>query len=161
MEEITNTLLKKIATKAGLASENEPPKFQFGAVNYVQKIISGRATAEKTVVKQILDEIITRDSISKDIQARIDLDIIQCANFLHEIHSITERQYLIDNDGLRFSGRRTTIDMKMLELEGEKRAEEVNAWKDMSALRRYLLFALKDYWNAVRRAELINLQKCD
>lgn len=158
MEEMTNMILRKIGSTAGLLSESNQIKPRPEVTNYVQKIVSGKAKAEKAVVKQILEEILAREAISQDIKSRIESDILQCSNSLHEINSITENQYLIDKDNLRFSARKTQLDMKILDLEAEKRTEQVNAWKDISTLRRYLLFGLKNYWDAVRRAELISLK---
>ena len=157
MNEINNMLLKKMTDNISITSGNEV-KAQPETISYVQKMVSGRVKAEKAIVKQILEEIVVRENISKDIHSKIDLDMLQCENFLHEINSITKRQYLIDKDSLRFSARKTEFDMKLLSLEAEKRAEQLSIWNDISTLRRYLLFAFKDYWNAVRREEIINLK---
>lgn len=127
------------------------------AGDYVGRLFSDKAKAEKAVLKQLLNEITLREGIRKDILFRIDNDICQCENFLHEIRSITAHGYFIPEESLAFGTRRTSLETKVLELEELKREEEVKAWEDLSTLRRYLLFALRDYWAAVRRKDLLVL----
>jgi len=125
------------------------------AGSFVGRLFSDKAKAEKAVIKQLLNEISLREDLRKDIHVRIDTDICQCENLLHEIRTITEKKYFVPEESIAFGSRRTTLETKVLELEGCKREEDIESWRDLSTLRRYLLFALKDYWAAVRRRELL------
>mgnify|MGYP001575730727 CR=1 FL=1 len=125
------------------------------AKSYVQSLISDKTKAEKAVAKQLLNEIGLREKIRRDSIRSIDEDICQSENLLNEIRAITEAPYFPAIDDLRFGSRRTTLEMKLLELNELKRRQEVEAWKDESTLRRYLLFAFRDYWIAARRSQLL------
>lgn len=122
----------------------------------VSALFQDKVKAEKAIVRQLLNEIVIRDTIRKDAQHKVDEEICQCENWLNEIRAIREHSYVPDPEmSLLFGSRRTSLESKILDLEVEKRAEESSAWKDISTLRRYLLFALRDYWAAARRGELL------
>lgn len=127
---------------------------KLNARNYVSSLISDKTKAEKAVVKQLLNEIALRETIRRDGIGSIDEDLCRCENWLNEIRAITEGAYSLQDD-LRFGSRRTTLEMKILELNELKRRQEVDAWTDVSTLRRYLLFAFRDYWLAARRGQLL------
>ena len=104
----------------------------------------------------VLNEIEIRDTIRQKAHHKVDEEICQCENWLNEIRAIRGHSYVPEPEmSLLFGSRRTSLESKILDLEGEKRAEESSAWKDISTLRRYLLFALRDYWAAARRGELL------
>lgn len=125
------------------------------AQDYVRGLVSDKAKAEKAIVKQLLNEIVLRENIRRDSLRTIEEDLCQVENSLHEIRAIIEGSYLPMHEDLRFGSRRTTLEMKMLDLNELKRRQEVDAWKDVSTLRRYLLFSLRDYWAAARRNQLL------
>ena len=122
----------------------------------VSALFQDKVKAEKAIVRQLLNEIAIRDTIRQKAQHKVDEEILQCENWINEIRAIREYSYAPEpEESLLFGSRRTSLESKILDLEGEKRAEESSAWKDISTLRRYLLFALRDYWAAARRGELL------
>ena len=119
-------------------------------------LFQDKVKAEKSIIRQLLNEISIRENIRNEAHRKVDEDICQCANWLIEIQAIRGYSYVPEPEtSLLFGSRRTSLESKILDLEGEKRAEESSAWKDISTLRRYLLFALRDYWGAARRGELL------
>lgn len=40
-------------------------------------------------------------------------------------------------------------------LEQEKRKEELECWRDLMFLKKYLLSSLKEYWDLVKRGEVL------
>jgi len=143
----------------GIASKGSSEGMSDGAKRYVGLMFSDKAKAEKAVIKQLLNEITLRENIHKDLLSRIDEDICQCKTFLHQIEAVTAGNELFSDASLAFGGRRTTFEAKVMDLERMKRDEELMAWRDLALLRRYLLFALKDYWAAARRRGLLSLGK--
>lgn len=122
----------------------------------INRFFSDRAKAEKSIVRQILGEITLREGIRRVAVDGIEADILQCENWLLEIRSLTGGKYLPPEESLQFGSRRTTLEIKLLDLNETKRTAETDAWKDISTLRRYLLFAFRDYWTAARRSQLLN-----
>ena len=47
------------------------------------------------------------------------------------------------------------LETNVLDLEKEKRKEYLECWRDLSFLKKYLLSALKDYWDLSRRSEAL------
>ena len=134
----------------------EPSSYHAPDKQFVSRFFSDRTKAEKTIVKQILGEITIREAIQRAAVEGIEADILQCENWLLGIRSLTEGKYLAPEESLEFGTRRTTLEMKLLDLHELKRMTGTDAWNDLSTLRRYLLFAFRDYWTAARRSQLLN-----
>ncbi|MFC1678732.1 hypothetical protein ACFL2T_00735 [Elusimicrobiota bacterium] len=161
--------LRQLAERQGLPHHallpDENPKrvlegaaHQMQAQDYVRLLFSDRPKAEKSIVRQLLNEIVLREKIRDESFHGIDQDICECGTWLNEIRAIREKSYVpVPEESLIFGARRTTLELRVLELEGERRKEEVDSWRDLSTLRRYLLFALRDYWSAARRKQLLLL----
>jgi len=157
------TYLRMLAQERGLPHEvkglegiaGERVAGKEAGQEFVKSLFGDKVKAEKAILKQMLNEISLRESLHKDIVARIDDDILKCENFLLEISSMTDGKYFVPEESIRFGTRRTGLEMKVFDLESAKREEDLQAWQDLSTLRRYLLFALKDYWAAARRSELL------
>ena len=47
---------------------------------------------------------------------------------------------------------------RLIDLEKEKRQEYLTCWKDLMFLKRYLLSALKDYWNLSNRKSFLGME---
>lgn len=133
-------------------TEGQPGNLQ----ERVAGIFGDRVKAEKAIMRQILREIAQRDSIHLKAVRDLDESILQCENWLGQIFAIRENSYVPDpEESLLFGQRRTALEQKILDLKSERRAEESEAWRDLSTLRRYLLFSFRDYWSASRRSELL------
>lgn len=143
-------------TTLDLGSWPEPTSYSKDSTLSINRFFSDRAKAEKSIVKQILGEITLREGIRRAALDGIEADILECENWLLGIRSLTEGKYLAPEESLEFGTRRTTLEMKLLDLHELKRSTGAEAWKDLSTLRRYLLFAFRDYWAATRRSQLLD-----
>ena len=124
----------------------------------VQRLFSDKTKAEKAIVRQLLSEIVAREQIKKEAFGQIEEEICQCETWLHDIRAAADQEkYLPPEEGMRFHARRTQVDFKILELQEKKREAGLSAWQDLSTLRRYLLFAFRDYWSAARRNQVLGL----
>ena len=47
------------------------------------------------------------------------------------------------------------IESKVLDLEKEKRKEQIECWRDLMFLKKYLMSSLKDYWELVKKREVL------
>lgn len=140
----------------GLSNQAQPPG-QAGVQGFVQRLFSDRAKAEKSIVQQIQNEISQREEISRDNVVSLEDDILQVENWLLDIRAMTAGKYLDPERSLEFGSRRTALELKLLDLHALQREEQAEAWKDLSTLRRYRLFALRDFWNVERRNRLLDL----
>ncbi|MCX5698651.1 MAG: hypothetical protein NTX01_03005 [Candidatus Omnitrophica bacterium] len=123
----------------------------------VDKVFADKGRTLKATVKALFNEILTREKLDSELLKRIDSDICKTDSYLEQIHFLTKRQYTPDLD-LAFSRRRTQLESQVKDLEKEKRQEYHECWKDLMFLKKYLLSALKDYWNLGGRKTFLNVE---
>jgi hypothetical protein len=135
----------------------DEPQIERGVV---EKIFSDKGRTLRTTVKALFNEILLRERMNSKLLCGIDSDICKTDFYLEQIKSLTGRQYTPDLS-IAFSRRRTQLESQVIDLEKEKRQEYLACWKDLMFLKKYLLSALKDYWNirsSVQETETYNWQ---
>ena len=123
----------------------------------VDKVFSDKSRTLKATVKALFNEILTREKLDSELLKKIDSEICKTDTYLEQIRSVTKKQYTHDLE-LAFSRRRTQLETRVLDLEKEKRHEYHECWKDLMFLKRYLLSALKDYWNIGGRKSFLDVE---
>jgi len=48
------------------------------------------------------------------------------------------------------------LENNVLELEKEKRKEYLECWRDLMFLKKYLLSSLKDYWDLIKKRDVLS-----
>ncbi len=139
------------------ATLSEIPPSKISSKSLPEILFSSKAKTLKATVKQLLDEIELRKTLHADLINRINYDSRQCGNLLEEITLLTRNNYLIER-AVDFSSRRTQIEVQIIDLEKEKRQEDLVFWKDIATLKKYLMIALADYWDIARKNKLLNLE---
>ncbi len=56
---------------------------------------------------------------------------------------------------MEIKNMKTKIEGNVLELEKERRNEYLECWRDLMFLKKYLMVALKDYWELVKKREVL------
>lgn len=123
----------------------------------VDRIFSDKNRTLKATIKALFNEVLTREHLNSVLLKDIDSELCKTGSYLEQIHDVTKRHYGHDLE-LAFSGRRTQLESRMLELEKEKRQEYLTCWKDLAYLSKGLLVALKDYWNLSNRKSFLNME---
>lgn len=123
----------------------------------VDKVFSDKSRTLKATVKALFNEILTREKLDSVLLKKIDSHICDADSYLDQIREMTKMQYLPDLE-ISLSRRRTQLEARVLELEKEKRQEYLACWKDLMFLKRYLLSALKDYWNIGGRKSFLDVE---
>ena len=123
-------------------------------------LFSTKAKTLKATVKQLLDEIKIREKVHDDLMSRITQDSCKCGTYLLELNRFTNDNYISERV-IELFPRRNQLEEQVLALEKEKREEDLMFWKDISALKKYLMSALAEYWNIVRKNEFVNLDTKD
>lgn len=117
----------------------------------IDKIFSDKRKTLKATIKALFNEVLTREHLSTILLKDINSEMCKTGSYLEQIHDATKRQYTHDLE-LAFSGRRTQLESRMLDLEKQKRDEYLTCWKDLAYLSKGLLVALKDYWDMSHKA---------
>ena len=122
----------------------------------VMSTLSKLMSQDVQTLKQWMDEV------SREIESRKELKL-ELVSRLRD--SVDEVQSLIDGiehwePGYRPSvdGRRTGLEKEFLSLGREERLQELNAWRDISILKRQLRELLKEYMEALRRRDMLDYE---
>jgi len=120
----------------------------------VDKIFSNKTQTLHSTIKALLDEIRLREELDIHILNKINNDIswqqsqLIClknikAHYVFEWHQEVNKQ-------------KTNLEKNILELEKEKRNEYLECWRDLMFLKKYLLSALKDFWDFRKKKSLLS-----
>jgi hypothetical protein len=115
----------------------------------LENVFSAKAKSMKASIKAFADEIILREKLDLHLLGNIDENMIRQQSKLDhlkyiKIHYSSELEKDINN-------RKMELENNVLELEKEKRKEYLECWKDLMSLKKYLLMALKDFWDVSKR----------
>jgi len=125
--------------------------------NFPDRIILDKSKTTKATIKALLNEVLLRKKLNSELTSRIDSDLCDTHSNLEQILTVTARDYegsLTSN----LNRRKTQLESQSIDLEKEKRQEYVTCWRDMMFLKKYLLSALKDYWNANSSKSFLNIE---
>lgn len=122
-------------------------------VTALERIFSDKTRTLKAGVKALLDEIETREALDTHLLGKIDGEIGQHRERLSDIKMFEEKYFpAMDTDTKRLV---VDIEDKVLALEQEKRKEKLECWRDLMFLKKYLMSSLKEYWDLVKRGEVL------
>jgi len=115
----------------------------------LENMVFDRVKTLKASVNALLEEIGLRTDLNERQFGEIDGEILRLKNRLLQYESL-EYQVL---DGLDRAKReaKSQAESDVLELKQERRKEELECWRDLMFLKKYLMVSLKDYWELVRR----------
>ncbi|MDP1854234.1 MAG: hypothetical protein Q8L26_08560 [Candidatus Omnitrophota bacterium] len=133
---------------------NEEPQKERGIVD---KVFSDKGRTLKETIKALFNEIQTRERLDHILLSDINEDMCRQHSSFEQVKSIMRFNYSTDFLDY-FSKAKMQIEDKVLDLEKEKRKEYLECWKDLMFLKKYLLSALKDYWNASSSKSFLNIE---
>jgi len=119
----------------------------------LERIFSDKTRTLKAGVKALLDEIETREALDKHLIEKIDEEIGQQRQCLLDINMLEESYHFTTVEEVR--KLKVDIEDRLLNLEQEKRKEELECWRDLMFLQKYLMSSLKEYWDLVKRGEVL------
>jgi len=125
--------------------------------DFLERATGDKRHSLKATIKALFNEILGREKLSRLLAEKIEEEIMQTHTYLQELRQLTRYDY----SGfwmLNLNSRRTQLEDRAIKLEQEIRQESVGCWRDLSVLKKYLLFSLKTYWEFHHRAELFDLQ---
>ena len=120
----------------------------------LEKVFSDKRKNLKATVKALFNEIMLREKLDLFLLYKIDADMFKQSSYIYQIKRVAEHSYSFElfKD---ISKTRLKLEGNVLDLEKEKRKEYLECWRDLSFLKKYLLSALKDYWDLSRRTEML------
>ena len=120
----------------------------------LERIFSDKSKTSKAAVKALLDEIKLRESLNSHLLNRIDEGICRQHTLLAQLENL--KVHYIWDQFTDMSKIKMQLENNALELEKEKRKEYLECWRDLMLLKQYLLTAFKEYWDLVKKRELLS-----
>jgi len=120
----------------------------------LERVFSDKSKNLKATVKALFNEILLRERIDLFLLYKIDADIFKQNSYIEQLKVVAGHSYALEllKD---LSTTRMKLESNVLDLEREKRKEYLECWRDLSFLKKYLLSALKDYWDLSKRTDAL------
>lgn len=122
----------------------------------LEKMFSDKSKTLKATVKALLEDIKLRESLDTHLIKNIDDEICRQHTTLIQLNNL-KFTYIWDQF-MDICKIKIKFENNALELEKEKRKEYLECWRDLMFLKKYLLTALKDYWDLIKKREVLS---CD
>ncbi len=129
---------------------NEEPESEKSIVG---RIFSDKGKTLKATIKALFNEIQLREKLDTFLVYRVDEEIQgQKSELLHlkglRVHYTPELYKDVTKS-------KRQLEDSLSELEREKRKEYVECWRDLMFMKKYLLTALKDYWDLSKKRNVL------
>jgi hypothetical protein len=119
----------------------------------LKRLLSDKVRTLKGTVTALLEEIKLRQNLDCNLINEIDEEICTKHGDIMNLLNV-KPQYDLELYK-EISRHRTHLENMVLDLEKEKRKEYLECWKDLMLLKEHLLSALKDYWDLIKKKELL------
>ena len=125
----------------------------------LRNLFADKTKSLKATVKALLDEIKLREELNIHLLKNLDEDICRLNSDLLSFKNINT---YYDFDKFKDLDKTLQkIENNVLSLKNEKRKEYLECWRDIMFLKKYLMSALREYWDLVRRQEMLSSKKQD
>ena len=119
----------------------------------VDRIFSDKGKTLKGTIKALFSEIQLRERLDTFLVYKIDEDATEQKSQLAHLSSLrTHYNPELHKDTTK---TRKQLESNVLELEREKRTEYLECWRDLMFMKKYLLTALKDYWDLSKKRNML------
>ena len=116
----------------------------------IEQIFSDKVKLSKGSVIQVISQIKERELIKKRSTRMIDYSIDKCRTKILGVNGFYTGNFVYGEDKTI-----NDLEKEVLKLEKEKRDAETSCWRDLSQLRKDLLFIMSEYKTNARKKELI------
>jgi len=107
----------------------------------------------KASVNALLEEIKLREDLNAHQFKKINGEICRQHTQMMQLENLKDHySFDLTKDA---SEAKAKIESNVLELEREERQERLECWRDLMFLKKYLMVSLKDYWELVRKREVL------
>lgn len=133
-----------------------PPEFPIDnprGESPLERLLSGRTRTLKAAVNELLDEIQRRENLHERLVDGFDEQLFGQQSRLEQIRGQSlpyDFEFWVQRKKLEQS-----LEDSVGDLLSERRREMVECWRDVALLKKYLMIALREYWDAARRTEIL------
>jgi hypothetical protein len=121
--------------------------------SFIDRLFSDKTKTLKATVNALLEEVENRRNLNLSLIDKIDSERSYINTDLIHINN-QQVNYDFERDKERNKSK-FKLEDRVQRLEEEKRKEAVEYWRDIMFLKKDLMSALKEYWDIVKRRELL------
>lgn len=115
----------------------------------LESMFSDKSKSLKASVNALLEEIKLREDINSYQERKMNEEVCRQHTDLMQLENLVDHfPFDLTKDISEAKGK---IESNVLELEREKRKEQIECWRDLMFLKKYLMVSLKDYWELARK----------
>jgi hypothetical protein len=107
----------------------------------------------KSTIRALFQEIQLREKLDDHLLNRIDDDLCRQETELRNLKGLGV--YYNFDKLMEIKKKKNQLETNVLELQQEKRKEYLECWRDLMFMKKYLLTALKDYWDISKRRDAL------
>ena len=137
-------------TLEAISINDQPEKRQ----GLLEQLVTNKGKSQKATVKALLDEVELRQNLNLHLIQSIDDSLCRQKTELNHLKEI-KTQYSFELAKNVYDSK-LHLENNLIELEKEKRKEYLECWKDLMFLKKYLMSALREYWDFVKRKDLLS-----
>jgi GTP-binding protein EngB required for normal cell division len=130
------------------------PKNKQKRSGLLERIFSNKTKSLKSTVTALLNEIELRRSLDSQLIQKIEEQICEQNTQIMQLDNLSN-PYDFERF-LDINAKKKNIESNVLELEKEKRKENLECWRDLMFLNKYLHSALKSYWDMAKKQEVLS-----
>ena len=119
----------------------------------LENILSDKTKTLKATVKALLDEIELRERLNSHLLKGINDDVCRQHTLMMQFGN--QNSCYQSEKFIEINNQKTQFENNVLELEKEKRKEYLECWRDLMFLKKYLLSAFREFWDLVKRREVL------
>ena len=117
-----------------------------------RRLVSQDTDGLREWIDQVSQEIESREQLKHKLISKVRNGVENARSLVDEI------QHWEPGYKPSVNGRRTNLEKECLALRREERLQELNAWRDVSVLKRQLRELLKEYKEAIRRKDMLDYE---
>lgn len=122
------------------------------AMDTFQRLLSRDVEDVREWIEEVSQEIESRRELRHRLVSKLRDGVEKVQSLINEI------EHWAPGYKPSVNGRRTSLEVECLSLKKEERLQELNAWRDISILRRQLRELLKEYREALRRKDVLGYE---
>lgn len=119
----------------------------------LERVFSNKSKTLKASVKAQFNEVELRETLNSHLLKKIDDEICRQNTYLMRLEDL--KSHYLPDVSKAVNKTKMQLENNVLELEKEKRKEYLECWRDLMFLKKYLLSSLKDYWDLIKKREVL------
>ena len=126
---------------------------------FLDNLLNAKSRTLKSAVNALLEEIDMRKSLNADLLDSIENQKTDLSSQITTFRAVWPRYDW--SKFQEFNELKGNLEKKILALDQEMRKEQLECWRDLMFLNKYLMSALREYWDFKQRSDSLSWKNED